>query len=215
MSRRHFFNLCVVTPVLLSAWSGTPSGEEGEPTQDRPNILVIWGDDIGIDNISVYNLGMMGYQTPNIDRLAREGALFTDVYAEQTCTAGRSAFILGQHPFRTGLLFDRRLRQCVHRAVAGARANGIGHRSAGPLTRRIDGSTTPTASGPTVRAIRDGSRYIRRRRNMTSLLHCFSCPHGGACNIAGGHWVKAASGGSSCLPRLRPGPELSRPCSPR
>ena len=71
---------------------------------DKPNILVIWGDDIGYDNISAYNLGMMGYKTPNIDRLAREGALFTDFYAEQTCTAGRSAFILGQHPFRTGLL---------------------------------------------------------------------------------------------------------------
>ena len=62
----------------------------------KPNILVIMGDDIGIDNISAYNLGMMGYRTPNIDRLAREGALFTDYYAEQTCTAGRSAFILGQ-----------------------------------------------------------------------------------------------------------------------
>ena len=72
--------------------------------QDKPNILVIWGDDIGIDNISAYNLGMMGYQTPNIDRIAREGALFTDVYAEQTCTAGRSNFILGQNAFRTGLL---------------------------------------------------------------------------------------------------------------
>ncbi len=72
--------------------------------QDQPNILVIWGDDIGIDNVSAYNLGMMGYKTPNIDRLAKEGALFTDAYAEQSCTAGRAAFILGQHPFRTGLL---------------------------------------------------------------------------------------------------------------
>jgi arylsulfatase A-like enzyme len=71
---------------------------------EKPNILVIWGDDVGMDNISVYNLGMMGYQTPNIDRIAKEGALFTDMYAEQTCSAGRSAFILGQHPFRTGLL---------------------------------------------------------------------------------------------------------------
>ena len=70
---------------------------------DKPNILVIWGDDIGIDNISAYNLGMMGYKTPNIDRLAKEGALFTDAYAEQSCTAGRAAFILGQHPFRTVL----------------------------------------------------------------------------------------------------------------
>jgi arylsulfatase len=70
----------------------------------KPNILVIWGDDIGMYNISAYNHGMMGYQTPNIDRIANEGALFTDHYAQQTCTAGRSSFILGQHPFRTGLL---------------------------------------------------------------------------------------------------------------
>jgi len=70
----------------------------------RPNILVIWGDDIGSSNLSCYNLGLMGYQTPNIDRLAREGALCTDAYGEQSCTAGRAAFILGQHPVRTGLL---------------------------------------------------------------------------------------------------------------
>jgi arylsulfatase len=70
----------------------------------KPNILVIWGDDIGIYNISAYNLGGMGYHTPNIDRLAKEGALFTDFYGQQSCTAGRAAFILGQHPFRTGLL---------------------------------------------------------------------------------------------------------------
>ena len=70
----------------------------------KPNILVIWGDDIGINNISAYNLGVMGYKTPNIDRIAKEGALFTDAYAQQSCTAGRASFILGQHPFRTGLL---------------------------------------------------------------------------------------------------------------
>ncbi len=70
---------------------------------DRPNILVIWGDDIGITNISRYSHGMMGYQTPNIDRLAQEGTMFTDYYGEQSCTAGRSAFITGQHPVRTGL----------------------------------------------------------------------------------------------------------------
>jgi len=72
--------------------------------QDKPNILVIWGDDIGWANVSAYNHGMMGYQTPNIDRIAKEGAMFTDWYAQQSCTAGRAAFILGQHPFRTGLL---------------------------------------------------------------------------------------------------------------
>ena len=70
----------------------------------KPNILIIWGDDIGVHNISAYNHGIMGYQTPNIDRLASEGALFTDAYGEQSCTAGRAAFLLGQHPFRTGLL---------------------------------------------------------------------------------------------------------------
>ncbi len=69
----------------------------------KPNILVIWGDDIGQFNISAYNRGMMGYRTPNIDRIAEEGALFTDWYAEQSCTAGRAAFITGQSPIRTGL----------------------------------------------------------------------------------------------------------------
>jgi arylsulfatase len=70
----------------------------------RPNILVIWGDDVGVHNISAYNMGIMGYRTPSIDRIAREGAIFTDAYAQQSCTAGRASFILGQHPFRTGLL---------------------------------------------------------------------------------------------------------------
>ncbi len=69
----------------------------------KPNILVIWGDDIGITNISAYSHGMMGYQTPNIDRIAKEGMMFTDHYAEQSCTAGRSAFITGQAVFRTGM----------------------------------------------------------------------------------------------------------------
>ena len=69
----------------------------------KPNILIIWGDDIGWFNISAYNLGLMGYQTPNIDRVAKEGALFTDWYGQQSCTAGRAAFITGQSPIRTGL----------------------------------------------------------------------------------------------------------------
>ena len=71
---------------------------------DKPNILVIWGDDVGWSNVSAYNMGMMGYRTPNIDRIAKEGMQFTDYYAQQSCTAGRAAFITGQHPFRTGLL---------------------------------------------------------------------------------------------------------------
>ena len=70
---------------------------------DKPNILIIWGDDIGISNISVNTRGMMGYRTPHIDRIAEEGMLFTDYYGDQSCTAGRSSFITGQSPFRTGL----------------------------------------------------------------------------------------------------------------
>ena len=71
---------------------------------DKPNILVIWGDDIGVHNISAYNNGIMGYETPNIDSIADEGVMFTHAYAQQSCTAGRASFVMGQHPFRTGLL---------------------------------------------------------------------------------------------------------------
>ena len=70
---------------------------------DKPNILILWGDDIGQSNLSCYSNGLMGYRTPNIDRVADEGALFTDYYGEQSCTAGRAAFITGQNPYRTGL----------------------------------------------------------------------------------------------------------------
>src|SRR6059058_1762182 len=69
----------------------------------KPNILILWGDDIGIWNISHYSRGMMGYRTPNIDRVAAEGVTFTDYYAQQSCTAGRACFITGQNPIRTGL----------------------------------------------------------------------------------------------------------------
>jgi hypothetical protein len=87
-----------------SAKQRPPDVSPGASVSDRPNILVIWGDDIGVHNISAYNHGIMGYQTPNIDGIAREGAMFVHYYAQQSCTAGRAAFILGQHPFRTGLL---------------------------------------------------------------------------------------------------------------
>ncbi len=73
------------------------------PAKDQPNIVVIWGDDIGISNLSCYSAGLMGYRTPNIDRIAEEGVRFTDHYGEQSCTAGRAAFITGQNPYRTGL----------------------------------------------------------------------------------------------------------------
>jgi arylsulfatase A-like enzyme len=69
----------------------------------KPNILIIWGDDIGQFNVGAYNMGMMGYRTPNIDSIAKEGAVFTDWYGQQSCTAGRAAFVTGQSPIRTGL----------------------------------------------------------------------------------------------------------------
>ena len=88
----------ILTLVVLVATSSLASA------QSKPNILVIWGDDIGWFNVSAYNRGMMGYKTPNIDRIANEGILFTDAYGQNSCTAGRAAFITGQSPYRTGLL---------------------------------------------------------------------------------------------------------------
>jgi len=80
------------------------AGAAGAQQAKKPNILIIWGDDIGYWNVSAYNHGMMGYRTPNIDRIGKEGAMFTDWYGQQSCTAGRAAFITGQVGFRTGLL---------------------------------------------------------------------------------------------------------------
>lgn len=90
-----------LTPVLAASAAATPA--QAQPAGQRPNILVIMGDDIGGFNISAYNRGMMGYRTPNIDSIADNGCLFTDWYAQQSCTAGRAAFITGQSPIRTGL----------------------------------------------------------------------------------------------------------------
>ena len=88
--------------------TGLSAATQAQQSSDgrKPNILVIFGDDIGVPQISAYTMGMMGYRTPNIniDRIATEGALFTDAYGQQSCTAGRASFILGQEPFRTGLL---------------------------------------------------------------------------------------------------------------
>ncbi len=87
--------------MALAGLGTVPSIAQAQAS--KPNILIIWGDDIGVWNISAYNRGMMGYRTPNIDRIAREGAIFTDYYGQQSCTAGRAAFITGQSPIRTGL----------------------------------------------------------------------------------------------------------------
>ena len=86
--------------AVLAASASYGYAQEAPP---KPNILVIFGDDIGQGNISIYTKGLMGYRTPNIDRIAKEGIVFTDYYAEQSCTAGRSTFITGQTTLRTGL----------------------------------------------------------------------------------------------------------------
>ncbi len=91
--------LLLLTVALMLPLAAIPAGA----AEKQPNILVIWGDDIGQFNISAYNQGMMGYRTPNIDSIAKDGALFTDWYGQQSCTAGRAAFITGQSPIRTGL----------------------------------------------------------------------------------------------------------------
>jgi len=95
-SSRRAVSLALVAAALVLAPIAASA-------QDKPNIVIIWGDDIGQSNISAYTRGLMGYETPNIDRIAAEGMLFTDYYGEQSCTAGRSAFITGQSVFRTGL----------------------------------------------------------------------------------------------------------------
>src|SRR5262245_30263868 len=105
MRLQHLLKLLKLGMLLVVLLLANHAGLAVATAADKkPNILVIWGDDIGVHNISAYNHGIMGYKTPNIDRVAREGALFTDAYAQQSCTAGRASFILGQHPFRTGLL---------------------------------------------------------------------------------------------------------------
>jgi arylsulfatase len=88
--------------LLLTSWL-LLSGSQALAEEKKPNILVVWGDDVGQSNISAYTHGLVGYKTPNIDRIANEGMTFTDYYGEQSCTAGRSSFITGQSVFRTGL----------------------------------------------------------------------------------------------------------------
>ncbi len=92
-----------IRPSLLAAVCGCFTLASALAADAKPNILVIWGDDIGTENISYYNRGMMGYQTPNIDRIAHDGVFFTDYYGQQSCTAGRAAFINGSCPVRTGM----------------------------------------------------------------------------------------------------------------
>jgi arylsulfatase A-like enzyme len=117
--KKQFASLLVPSVLLLFSGIGAhaqagkkpaakPAAKPASTTaaaapKGKPNILVIWGDDIGQFNVGAYNMGMMGYQTPNIDRIGKEGAVFTDWYGQQSCTAGRAAFVTGQSPIRTGL----------------------------------------------------------------------------------------------------------------
>ena len=111
--RRAAIALAVAVPIAAAGWlasaptttmaADAPASASGGGSARKPNILVIFGDDIGQTNISAYSQGVVGYKTPNIDRIAREGMMFTDYYAENSCTAGRSSFITGQTPLRTGL----------------------------------------------------------------------------------------------------------------
>jgi arylsulfatase A-like enzyme len=104
MNAKRLLSTLTIAGGLALAASAMPPDALAQAPAKKPNIIVLWGDDVGVHNISAYNHGIMGYKTPNIDRIAKEGALFTDAYAQQSCTAGRASFILGQHPFRTGLL---------------------------------------------------------------------------------------------------------------
>jgi arylsulfatase len=90
------------TAAFAVAFSVTAAAAQESSDPPRPNILIIWGDDVGMWNISAYHRGMMGGETPNIDRIAEEGMLFMDHHAKASCTAGRAAFLTGQYPLRVG-----------------------------------------------------------------------------------------------------------------
>jgi arylsulfatase A-like enzyme len=99
----RLLSLAVAAVALgMSGWT-LDAALAQQPQQQKPNIVVIWGDDVGQSNISAYTRGMMGYRTPNIDSIAEQGLIFTDYYGEQSCTAGRASFITGQAGLRTGL----------------------------------------------------------------------------------------------------------------
>jgi len=92
------FSIALLTLLAVAVMASAPAA-----AQQKPNIVVIWGDDIGQSDISAYSHGLMGFKTPNIDRIAKEGVMFTDYYGEQSCTAGRASFITGQSGLRTGM----------------------------------------------------------------------------------------------------------------
>ena len=144
--------------------------------QAKPNILVIWGDDIGISNLSCYSHGLMGYRTPNIDRIAKEGMMFTDSYGEQSCTAGRSSFITGQSVYRTGLS-----KVGIPAAPVGLQAKIGDHRrrcsrtratppaSSARTTWAISTSILPTATASTSSSATSTTSTPRKSRRWTTI----------------------------------------------
>ena len=97
------FTCLAIAGLMMMSGLTQAQSKKAAASDKKPNIIIIWGDDIGQANLSCYTHGLMGYQTPNIDRVAKAGVMFTDYYAEQSCTAGRASFITGQCGLRTGL----------------------------------------------------------------------------------------------------------------
>ena len=125
---------------------------------DKPNILILWGDDIGWWNISYNNRGQMGYRTPNIDRIGNEGMTFTDYYGQQSCTAGRAAFITGQNPIRTGL------------TKVGMPGADVGIRAEDPTIARLLKPLGYTTGQFGKNHLGDKDEFCRRRTVSTSSL---------------------------------------------
>ena len=182
--------------IAAAAAMGTssPSVAQTQPssggTGNSPNILVIFGDDIGISQVSAYTMGMMGYRTPNIDRIAAEGAIFTDSYGQQSCTAGRASFILGEEPFRTGLLTigmpgdDHGITEWMPTIADALKQHSVSvSKSNGDLSRRPfgfcwirnsamrgHGLARPHRTGFARRAVADGKDEVERRCPRLSEL---------------------------------------------
>ena len=157
------------TPPPAPAAAPLPAAPSPAKAQEtgKPNIVIIWGDDIGQSNISAYTNGLMGYRTPNIDSVAHEGMIFTDYYGEQSCTAGRSAFITGQSVFRTGLS-KVGLPGADHRPAQG----GSDHRRTAEGRR----ATRPASSARTIWATRTSSCRPRMASTNSTAISITSTP---------------------------------------
>ena len=162
----------------------------------KPNILVIFGDDIGISNISAYSDGLMGYETPNIDRIAKEGLRFLHYYGEQSCTAGRAAFLTGQHGIRTGL------------TKVGFPGAPDGHEPARPFRRRPAQEPRlrdrPVRQEPRRRPQRDAAHGQRLRRVLRQPLPPQRRGRARAARLSEGPGVRRSSGRAACSSARRP-----------